>query len=371
MKKINLLSLSFVSVLSLIALAGCKKEPVKLLSVTDLKVTRVENKWSVSFGASENASSYSLLVTRNADVIKEERELTATSYTMDPIAETGVYVFSVTANGDETNYLASDAVEVEYKVEVYNEKDVNGVKMSGLTEEGKPIGTFHYVYGDGSTYDGTVNDDFSRLNGKHQYLNKMYYEGDFVNDNFEGNGLFTWSMTGDWHDGNTYQGAFVGGGFNDQIGTYYTAANWTRPLDYTGIYNWTGKHGAVFGICGKVGEVGKGEFQFGNNSIYSGDLKVTGDWVYARHGKGWNKWIVNETSPWIAGGSDTKLIDGFEGDFHESGWVKGDGIWYFKDANGNPESYIKGNWDGGNRLGDSTAELTVREEYKNATEIKL
>lgn len=377
MKKTRLLSVAFVSILSVMALAGCTgpsentpKEPTKLEEVTNLNVARKDDKWEVTFNASEHASSYSLTIFNEEVKVKEE-SLTSTTYSMDPIRDTGNYVFTVKAIGDETNYTSSEGADFTYKVYVYDNEVINNVTRSGVSEQDKPVGTFTLVYAGGATYVGTLTDDFLRKDGKLQYTNNNYYEGHFENDQFSGEGLFTWSMTDDWHDGNTYQGNFINGGFNDQVGTYYTAANWTRPIDYSGIYNWTGVHGSEFGVCGKVGEVGKGEFQYGNNSIYSGDLKVIGKWQYARHGFGYNKWIVIEHGSWITGGSDTKVIDGFEGQFVETGWIDGDGIWYFKDSDGNPESYIKGKWVGGERKGDATSELKVREEYANATEIKL
>ena len=45
-----------------------------------------------------------------------------------------------------------------------------------------------------------------------------------------------------------------------------------KPVDYNGILTFTGTMGPAFGAPGKAGTVGKGEFSFANNSIYSGDL---------------------------------------------------------------------------------------------------
>ncbi len=369
MKKINLLSIIGITSLVGLLVAGCNTtSKVQLEKVNDLVVTRNEDKWNVSFSGVENASSYSLTILKDELEIKKET-LTTTSYTMDPIVETATFTFKVTALGDEKLYKESEAISTTYAVYVYDEELTNGVTLTGVAENGVPVGKFVVVYGDGARYVGTLTENYLRDNGRLTYSNNMYYEGQFVNDKFEGEGMFTWSTTGDWHDSNTYIGQFKDGGFNDQIGTYYCPAYHNRDNSYGGLIYFTGTMGPVFGVAGKTGTTGKGAFQYPNNSVYEGDLYVNGEWSYFRHGFGFNKWIVDEYSSWISGGSSTLLIDGFEGQFDKSSWVKGDGIWYFKDASGNPLSYAKGNWDGGTRLGDATSTLTLREGYENATEI--
>lgn len=370
MKK-NLLGVISCVACSLVILASCgptAKEPTQLDAVSNLSVTRNEDVWNVTFDGVENASKYSLKVF-NEELPVFEEEILTTSYSMTPIKETATFVFQVSALGDETLYKASEVTTFNYDVHVYNEEDVNGVKFTGVAEQGKPVSEFTYVYSDGATYVGTVEENFARKHGRLTYPNQMFYEGDFVNDNFEGDGLFSWSTTGNWHDSNAYEGKFIAGGFNDQFGTFYTSANWNFDINYSGLLYFTGQMGPVFGIAGKTGVVGKGGFQYGNNSVYEGDLYVNGDWNYSRHGYGWNKWLVLEASAWVNGGSDSLFIDGFEGMFDKSGWILGDGIWYFKDSDGNPIKYAKGNWEGGVRKGDATSELVLREEYKNATEI--
>lgn len=252
-----------------------------------------------------------------------------------------------------------------------NETDIGGIKYTGRKENEVPVGNYHLVYGDGSTFDGTLTADFKRANGKHQYTNLMYYEGEFNNDAFEGEGMFTWSTTGDYKDGSTYMGKFVGGNYNDQVGTFYTAAYWTKPVDYNGILTFTGTMGPAFGAPGKAGTVGKGEFSFANNSIYSGDLlKGNGDWDFLRQGWGKNAWTVTEAAGWITGGNAEYTIDNFEGEFDSTGhaWIYGNGIWYFK-KDGQPYGYVKGKWDGGSRLGDSDIELVIQDEYRDAIDL--
>lgn len=241
----------------------------KLASVENFKVNRnEEGKWVFNFDTVENALSYHLtgVVGENSffegDVTNDQ--------VVEAGEEAGTYIFSLIAQNPD--YLDSEAATYEIAVEIYNETDIGGIKYTGRKENEVPVGNYHLVYGDGSTFDGTLTADFKRANGKHQYTNLMYYEGEFNNDAFEGEGMFTWSTTGDYKDGSTYMGKFVGGNYNDQVGTFYTAAYWTKPVDYNGILTFTGTMGPAFGAPGKAGTVGKGEFSFANNSIYSGDL---------------------------------------------------------------------------------------------------
>ena len=340
----------------------------KLASVENFKVNRnEEGKWVFNFDTVENALSYHLtgVVGENSffegDVTNDQ--------VVEAGEEAGTYIFSFIAQNPD--YLDSEAATYEIAVEIYNETDIGGIKYTGRKENEVPVGNYHLVYGDGSTFDGTLTADFKRANGKHQYTNLMYYEGEFNNDAFEGEGMFTWSTTGDYKDGSTYMGKFVGGNYNDQVGTFYTAAYWTKPVDYNGILTFTGTMGPAFGAPGKAGTVGKGEFSFANNSIYSGDLlKGNGDWDFLRQGWGKNAWTVTEAAGWITGGNAEYTIDNFEGEFDSTGhaWIYGNGIWYFK-KDGQPYGYVKGKWDGGSRLGDSDIELVIQDEYKDAIDL--
>lgn len=341
-----------------------------LASISNFKVIRnEEGKWVVQFDAVEHATTYLLNVkVGESSFIDAEIE---NDHIINPGADAGTYTFSLVASDSTKTYLDSEAATFEIVVELYNGTDIEGIKYTGRKENNIPIGNYHIVYADGSTFDGTLTDEFKRANGKHQYPNKMYYEGEFVNDQFEGEGMFTWSITGNWKDGNTYKGKFVAGNYNEQVGTYYTAANWTRPIDYNGILNFTGTMGPSFGAPGKAGTTGKGEFSFANNSIYSGDLlKGAGEWDFMRSGWGKNTWTVTEPAGWITGGDASYTIDNFEGQFDQPAhaWIYGDGVWYFK-KDGKPFGYVKGNWDGGSRLGNNTMELTIQEEYKDARDL--
>ena len=387
MKKNVITVLSLLMAASLVGCAGqgnsTSSSPVEPESTSEAPKTALAapsnfavnrndaGKWVVAFDSVEHADTYALLVKVGETEFFKNAKATS-GLEIDPGADAGTYDFTLTASDSTGAYLDSAASSYQIVVELYDAKEnADGVKMTGRVENSVPVGSWHYVYSDNSTYDGTVTSEFKRLKGKLQYTNNMYYEGDWANDTFEGDGMFTWSTTGNWKDGNTYQGKFAGGNYNDQIGTYYTSGNWTRPVDWNGILNWTGKMGASFGAPGKNGETGKGEYSFGNNSIYKGDLLKTDDaWAFVRQGWGINTWTVTEAPTWITGGDASYTIDNFEGTFDSVGhtWIYGDGIWYFK-KDGNPYGYVKGSWDGGNRLGASSKELTVQDAYKDAVDL--
>lgn len=258
------------------------------------------------------------------------------------------------------------------------------VFWTGRVVDGKPEGpgVLHYGLGEGKTvFTGFLNEDWTPKYGRYQYGNNMYFEGSFehVNDGVGNYGRFTWSTSGDFRDGNTYIGGVTWngeGGFDNQnqYGATYCPAYWKwqrgeLAKSYNGLLYWSGLYGGRgFGFAGKVGEVGQGMFQFGDNSIYTGDLRCDAEWGFTRIGWGWNEWIVDEYSAWITGGSADLLIVGFEGEFDGNPWIKGNGTWYLKNAS-NEILYIKGTWNGGTRTGDATRDLPLR--FAGATEIVL
>lgn len=345
-------------------------EKTPLADIQNFRIDRnEEGKWVIHFDSVEHADKYLLKVTCSEETIYENNNITNDT-AFDAGSKTGLYSFLLTARNESGAYTDSNA-NYEINVRIYQDEVIDGVTYTGRVENDIPVGEYHLVYSDNSTFDGTLTNDFKRQKGKHQYTNKMYYEGEFSEDKFEGDGMFTWSTTGNWKDGNTYQGKFKNGVYEEQVGTYYTAANWTRDVAYNGLLNFTGTMGAVFGAPGKAGTTGKGEFSYANNSIYSGDLlKGNGDWDFIRKGWGKNTWTVSEAAGWISGGDSSYTIDNFEGEFDavSHGWIYGNGIWYFK-KDGNPYGYIKGIWDGGNRTGKNTIDLTIQEEYKNALDL--
>ena len=351
--------------------SSSKKEPTKLGEVTNLNVVRDGENLVVTFDTVENAVGYKLKVTLADAVVVEEQDVTSGA-TIIPFADAGEYVVSVWAVGDSENYLNGDTATFDYKVEIWADHiDENGHKWNARLEQGVIVGEASVLYSWGDTYVGTYNTDFTRLHGKYQYSNNMYYEGDFVNDAFEGQGLFSWSTTGNIEDGNSYKGAFVGGSSHGQYGTYTWAGSYSNAA---GMHYWTG---IMEGMCWpRDNETGKGKINFGGQ-YYEGDvLHVSGD-NFQRVGQGENVWTGVENCGWFAGYTNTtadvlntKEFDRYEGGFDtvSHGWFYGNGIMYIKNSDGTPYGYVVGNWDWAagtlTEWADFNAAEDLREEYR-------
>ena len=341
-------------------------EKEALQAPTNLNVVRSSDdnsKFVISFDDVLNASGYKVAIFKDDTTIMDYVEIISGS-TINAVNDEGNYVIKVIAIGNET-YNDSSAAEFTYSIENWVDKeDEKGGKWTVLVEQGKPVGKAKYVYNDGAIYEGLVNDDFTRKEGRLTYTNKMYYEGKFVNDNFEAeNGFFSWSTTGDYKNGNSYRGKFVNGTPNGQEGTY------TFPSFYndgTGLQYWTGViEGFAFPA---VGATGKGKINFGNQ-YYEGDVIYLGDNNFQRVGQGENVWSSVENCGWFANYTNQtvevlneKVFDRYVGGFDtvNHGWFYGKGIMYIKNANGTPYGYVVGNWDWA--AGSLTKDETFKKE---------
>ncbi len=341
-------------------------EKEALQAPTNLNVVRSSednSKFVISFDEVFNASCYKAAIFKDDITINDYVEITSGS-TINAVNDEGNYIIKVIAIGNET-YDDSKAAEFTYSIENWvNKEDKNGGKWTVLVEQGKPIGKAKYVYNDGTVYEGLVNDDFTRKEGRLTYTNKMYYEGKFVNDNFEDeDGFFSWSTTGDYKNGNSYRGKFVNGTPNGQEGTY------TFPSFYsngTGLQYWTGKiEGFAFPA---VGATGKGKINFGGQ-YYEGDVVYLGNNNFQRVGQGENVWSDIENCGWFANYTNqtaevlnTKVFDRYVGGFDtvNHGWFYGKGIMYIKNTDGTPFGYVVGNWDW--KAGTLTKDETFKKE---------
>ena len=341
-------------------------EKEALQAPTNLNVVRSSDdnsKFVISFDDVLNASGYKVAIFKDDTTIMDYVEIISGS-TINAVNDEGNYVIKVIAIGNET-YNDSSAAEFTYSIENWVDKeDEKGGKWTVLVEQGKPVGKAKYVYNDGAIYEGLVNDDFTRKEGRLTYTNKMYYEGKFVNDNFEDeNGFFSWSTTGDYKNGNSYRGKFVNGTPNGQEGTY------TFPSFYndgTGLQYWTGViEGFAFPA---VGATGKGKINFGNQ-YYEGDVIYLGDNNFQRVGQGENVWSDVENCGWFANYTNQtaevlneKVFDRYVGGFDtvNHGWFYGKGIMYIKNADGTPYGYVVGNWDWA--AGSLTKDETFKKE---------
>lgn len=345
-------------------------QPVQLGTVANLAVahTSVEE-WTITFDAVANSSGYKVQVDRGETSVVALTDITSGA-TLAAQSEDGVYTIGVKAIGDGISYTDGLFSEVEFEIENWIEQDVEGILFTGRIENDLPYGEFTLEYDDGSIYVGTLEDNLLRQSGRHTYPNNMYYEGEFVNDLFEGEGFFSWSTTGNYEDANYYEGQFIAGNTLDCLGTFSWTPRHNESLG--GVMYWTGIQNNM-GNGAKPNQQGEGAFRYLGNSLYTGGLYFDGA-NYLRVGFGTNLWTINENSAWITGGSAEKNIHGFVGEFDSvnHGWIFGDGIWYFNNTDGTPYGYITGTWDGGNRTGAISsfdAETDLLEEFKTATNL--
>ena len=328
--------------------SSSSKVAVALANVENLNVVREGENLVVTFDAVENASGYKLKVTLNDEEVVAETDVVSGAI-VTPFEAAGDYVVSVKAVGDNEIYLDSNYGNFTYNDTIWeNHVDENGHTWNARLEQGVIIGEASVLYSWGDTYVGTYNADFTRLHGKYQYSNNMYYEGDFVNDAFEGYGVFSWSTTGNIADGNSYEGNFVAGSSHGQYGTYRWPSYYNNG---TGMQYW---EGIMEGMCWpRDNETGKGKMNFGGQ-YYEGDvLHVAGD-NFQRVGQGENIWTADEACGWFAGYTNstadvlgTKVFDRYVGGFDtvSHAWFYGNGVMYIKNSDGTPYGYVVGNWD--------------------------
>ena len=392
MKKRAKLSISLVTFLGLVVLTGCNpivssddsipasepptsqasseaQTPTELGKVKNLSVVHTDlEDWVVTFDSVDHASGYKVQVVKDdIDVIALTDIVSGDVITAQ--SADGTYTVKVKAIGDEVDYLDGQFATIDFVIENWVKHDKEGVLLSGRVENDVPYGEFSIEYGDGSVYVGTLFDDYLRKLGRLTYPNNMYYEGEFVNDNFEGEGFFSWSTTGDYKDANYYEGNFVGGNTIDQVGTFSWAARHNESIG--GVMYWNGVQGPM-GSGAKANEHGEGAFRFLGNSVYVGGLYFNGH-DYLRVGFGVNLWTVSEGSAWITGGAEDKLIHGYVGEFDslDHAWIYGKGVWYFNNSDGSPYGYVTGTWDGGGRIGNYADFNTndLLEEFKTAIDL--
>lgn len=312
--------------------------------------------WQISFDTVENASKYYLTINRGDESLISAQEIKG-PLLIPAYEEDGDYSIRVKASCDNEisgyiRYLDSEEAVADFVIEHYVEKMVGETQFTVTVENGIPYGTATLEYSDGSVFVGTLTEEFKRKEGTHTYANSMYYEGKFVDDRFEDeNGFFSWSTTGDYRDGNSYRGKFVGGTTDGQIGHIELKAYHT---DATGLQWYEGE---ISGMAEpKVGATGKARINYGSQ-YYEGDCLVTGSWNCQRIGQGINVWTGVETCGWFVGNTNTtseilstKHFDRYIGGFDciDHGWFYGNGVMYILNEDNTPYGYVAGNWDWAN-----------------------
>lgn len=206
--------------------------------------------------------------------------------------------------------------------------------------------------------------------GMLRYANTMRYIGNFKNFTFEGKGLFDWTTYN--NDGSLksagwlYEGQFKAG----TMAGCYGRITMNRTGTGSGIYYFEGLMSGFPTIS--ANQLGKGKIVFDDKSVYVGQVLYDGT-NYYRHGKGEQFFFdVSHFTGASAGGDMRDRIYSYVGEFDRSGWMKGNGVFYFCDNSKNPTSYITGYWDGMTRTGNwvSTKTPKIKNEWKSTSEIE-
>jgi hypothetical protein len=125
----------------------------------------------------------------------------------------------------------------------------HGTYKGPLNDKKKPHGFGHMFCNDGSTYDGLwTNGKMEGKNGIFRFTNGDTYQGDFVNEQFHGKGVYT-DKNGDIYEGDFVKGNLEGHGKHILV---------TKEVAYKGDYKQGKPHGkgALIGIDGDGDYIG-------------------------------------------------------------------------------------------------------------------
>lgn len=222
---------------------------------------------------------------------------------------------------------------------------------------------------EGNTYFGKFEKNEPTF-GMLRYANTMRYIGEFKNWNFDGKGIFDW---------NTYEnnGALKSAGWlyegefkNGTMAGCRGKVTFKRSGNEAAVYWFEGEMNGFPSV--KPNQKGKAKIVYPDKSSYEGEVYYNGS-SYLRDGYGVQDFFAVGYSGAEAGGNSEYIIDYYEGQFVQTGWMSGDGVVYFCDSNRIPKAYITGIWDGFNKIGihSNKENIKIREEYKNCEEIEF
>lgn len=186
------------------------------------------------------------------------------------------------------------------------------------------------------------------------------YTGKFKNNKFnDENGKLELLNLG------TYIGEFEDGSNIDKIGTIYFKNYSTNSI---GMHYFTGKMQTESSFYDN--QLGKGSIKYEDNSTYTGDMLFTNGGYY-RKGFGEMDFSTCHFLGIASGaGYDTRLYKYVgEFDYLKSGWMYGNGIMYYVDANTyKPKFYQKGKWYGLSMVGAYEGNYELLKEFENTNE---
>lgn len=310
--------------------------------------------------------------------------------------EVGDYTFVVTTTGGEVSFV----IHIEKDNYVTNQMLDSERRYTGyVNEAGQPhgFGTLVWIYTN-CVYTGEfLNGEYSGsgtfewknsgdvligtwknnapVHGMLRYSNTMRYVGGFKKGTdgsfqFHGQGVFDWNTYNADNSikeyGWLYEGEFKDGGAAGCFGKLtYTAGRTGDPG-----YQWVEGEMSALGTV-KDNQKVNGRINYNDKSYYIGDLWHSTGVNYIRKGIG--RCFFAEMSTGLVDGDycgvpfENAYVDYYHGDFDEesdSKWIYGNGIWYLRNkANGNPYTYIKGYWFGGNKIGAYTGNLEIDPEF--------
>lgn len=250
-------------------------------------------------------------------------------------------------NGDVTEgYWENGVCNMNY----VSQMDFYGCKYSGFVDENMvPTGEGTIFYPDGSVRTGTFENGRMNGYGKHTYPNTMTYEGNFVDDQFDGFGVFNWNTYDEFgtllSPGWRYEGEFKNGTMAGCVGTIY----FNQAEVGLGVYYFKGEMSGFPAV--KLGQVGEGKIVYGDGTYYVGSIKYDEKGVWSRYGMG-TMYFQGMLDGGIVGVQDGSVLSYYVGMFDESksGWMFGNGCFYLSKY-GAPSGYITGYWGGTARLG--------------------
>lgn len=263
--------------------------------------------------------------------------------------------------------------------------NISSTSSSSSEEQLKKV--TNYSLPGGAIYDGTINKD-NKLTGKGKikFSNRDTLEGEFKEDQLDGEGTYTIYESGDvfkgtgtlnesfsfsfdygtysyssnkrtytghfknnlfedekaefnFGTGTTYEGPFVAGSNIGQIGTMYYPPS---KMKGEGVWWIKGEMIALGKIKGDT--IVKGFIRFGDRSTYEGDIYFDGNNGYYRCGEGVQDFHECNYTADIVGGPKDEYLYKYVGkfDYRISQWIYGNGVMYFSDVNQVPTSYIPG-----------------------------
>ena len=289
-----------------------------------------------SSDGTEDNSSQTSDISGGSDSTSASDSESETSEGSSSEVHTHEYIGGVCSCGEQDSDFTGEAIEYRVDSGVYTGAMKDGVPHgSGVLtyDDGKELtaefteGTYSsgtLVYTNGNVYEGDFDSE-GRYSGTGRYTfsSGMYYEGEYVNNLREGEGLFTWSTNGDLDSAWLFKGTFKAGK------AYYGKTTTTKTA---GLLWYEGYMNDLNDI--DTSKRGKGYVYFSDtNCTYTGELYSSG---------------ALETSVYDGEGRFTWPGSDLVGSWSDGVPTSGRKTFYKENENLTPTSYYEGtfkNWN--------------------------